>query len=145
MRMHWKCDIIMMFPINEQDCFIALLDILCDSDIIAIKLLYIRLLSGQDIDKHFPDFPGELLNYFIIRKWQDNKCLYLHTVHITPWTTHLSCQHSQRPLQTVSETGTTSHSFQRNTASPQMTDEDRFQKKMLLQVKSILTDTQKEN
>lgn len=66
MRMHWKCDIIMMFPINEQDSFIALLDILCDSDIIAIKLLYIRLLSGQDIDKHFPDFPGELLNYFII-------------------------------------------------------------------------------
>lgn len=37
--MHWKCDIIMMFPINEQDCFIALLDILCDSDIIAIKRL----------------------------------------------------------------------------------------------------------
>lgn len=39
MRMHWKYDIIMMFPINEQDYFIALLDILCDSDIIAIKRL----------------------------------------------------------------------------------------------------------
>lgn len=46
MRMHWKCDIIMMFPINEQDCFIALLDILCDSDIIAIKRLSDYCLAG---------------------------------------------------------------------------------------------------
>lgn len=46
------------------------------------------------------------------------------TVYIL--TSHLSCQHSQRPQQTVSGTGTMTHNFQRNVASPQMTDEDRI-------------------